>query len=205
MAGTSPAMTTRVHITPTPDSANASMWWRAEVVGKAAEHRPLKPTRIGRDLRNDSSDRDACGTIRRECVDAGGDCRKCDRAQAVLEGEHERGSIARGEKLLFVRRAAFPHRADRMDHVLRRQAIAAGDFRRAGGAAAEPAAFRRAVPGPGARGGSRRRPRRRRAAWLLAAFTIASTASVVMSATRTSRRAGPISAVTRGVGSMRSA
>ena len=55
--------------------------------------------------------------------------------------EIERGAIAGGEQRILVRSAALPHRADRVDDVLRRQPVAARDLRRAGLAAAERAAF----------------------------------------------------------------
>ena len=84
-----------------------------------------------------------------------------------------------------------------MDDVLCRQPIAAGDF----GACrfrSRPASGIRPANPDRRRDGWRHRRRRRRATTRLAAFTIASSASVVMSATQTSSRAEPTSAETSG-------
>ena len=62
-------------------------------------------------------------------------------ARLSCGGEIERGAVAGREQRVLVRSAAVPHRADRMDDVLRRQPVAARHFRRTGLAAAERAAF----------------------------------------------------------------
>ncbi len=55
--------------------------------------------------------------------------------------EPKRTAIAGCEQAVLVVAAAFPHRTDGMNDVLRRQPVAAGDFGVAGFAAAQPPAF----------------------------------------------------------------
>ena len=126
-------------------------------------------------------------------IDAGRDRRKRDRCETVRGGEVERRAIAGGQQLLLALAAAVPHRTDRMDHVLRRQPIAARDFGARRSRSRRASGTRRAIP-VRRRDGSRRQPRRRRADVRFAALTMASTSSVVMSATQTSSRAEPTSA-----------
>jgi hypothetical protein len=59
----------------------------------------------------------------------------------VRRREVERCRIAGGEQVVLVLAAAMPHRTDRVDDVLCREAIATGDLRRTRLAAAERAAF----------------------------------------------------------------
>ena len=56
-------------------------------------------------------------------------------------GKFERGAITGGQQFIFALAAAAPYRTDRVDHVLGRQPIAAGDLGAAGLAAAKRAAF----------------------------------------------------------------
>src|SRR5206468_2456947 len=71
-----------------------------------------------------------------------------DRDEAMLGGKRKRGAVAGRQQLILAFIAAAPDRSDRMDDVLRLEAIAAGDLRRSGFAAAERAAFRKQL-GPG--------------------------------------------------------
>src|SRR5262249_11728909 len=57
------------------------------------------------------------------------------------EREGEAAPVARREQLGLAASSAVPHRPDRVDHALRREAVAACDLRVSGGAAAERAAF----------------------------------------------------------------
>ena len=66
---------------------------------------------------------------------------KASERSAVLGREREARAIAARQKLILVRLAAAPHRADGVDHMLGRQAIGFGDARLAGRTAAELAAF----------------------------------------------------------------
>ena len=59
----------------------------------------------------------------------------------MLSREREARAIATRQQLILIRLPAAPHRADRMDHMLGRQAIALGDPRLAGRTAAKRAAF----------------------------------------------------------------
>jgi hypothetical protein len=91
--------------------------------------------------------------------------------------------------------ATAPDRADRVNDVFRRQGVAARDLGRSGRAAAQAAAF----GAPAARWMAPSTPPPP-ASDALAALTMASTASVVISATRISSRAVPISALSMGTG-----
>ncbi len=101
-------------------------------------------------------------------------------ASPCADGELQRTPVARGQQLRLAGVAAMPHRADRVDDVARRQAIATRDLGIAGGAAAEGPAFGEQF------GSGRAMDRAIDAAaaqeHVLAALTIASTASVVISA-----------------------
>src|SRR5262245_29998768 len=108
---------------------------------EATEHHASDAAgRIG-DLARHRADRDAGPAIGREPVDAGRDRREGDRGEPMLRGERQRGAIAGGKELVLALAAAAPHRPYRVDHVLGRQAIAARDLGRPGGAAAERAAL----------------------------------------------------------------
>ncbi len=127
-------------------SSQAELGERGDVViggvlGEAAEHDPRRAAGRGRDFRGDGADRDARGAIRRKAVDAGRDRREGDRAKPMCGAKLERRAIAGGEQLFLARGAAAPDRADRVNHVLGRQPIAAGDLGAAGLAAAERFAF----------------------------------------------------------------
>ena len=106
----------------------------------AGEHDALQRP-VVRDERGDFGDRDRDRGTQRITVCAATDRRKRDRSDAVRDGEREARSIARGEQFRLAVAAAVPDRADRVDHVARRQAVAARDSRLAGRAAAERAAF----------------------------------------------------------------
>src|SRR5262245_31508085 len=119
---------------------------RVVVVGgrvgrEAAEHDARDAAWRVRDVRRHCADRDARGALRREAVDAGRDCGKGDRGEALRAGERQRGAVAGGEEIVLALIAAAPHRADRVDHVARLEPVAAGDLRGAGVAAAERAAL----------------------------------------------------------------
>ena len=62
-------------------------------------------------------------------------------AQPVRGGKIKRRAVARRQQFVLAFAAAAPHRSDRVDHMLRRQPIAAGDLGAAGLAAAECPAF----------------------------------------------------------------
>ena len=59
----------------------------------------------------------------------------------MIDREQERRAVARGEEFVLATAAALPYRTNRVDHVARRQAVAARDLGGAGDAAAEHAAF----------------------------------------------------------------
>ena len=59
----------------------------------------------------------------------------------MLAGDRDGAAIARRQQRILVLCATVPDRADRVDHMLCGQPVAAGDLRVAGGAAAERAAF----------------------------------------------------------------
>ena len=74
-------------------------------------------------------------------IDAATDRRKRDRPHVIFPCQSERALITRGEQRRFAPAAAVPDGAHRVNHVARRQSIAARDARLAGRAAAERAAF----------------------------------------------------------------
>ena len=159
------------------------------VVGKAAEDDP--GSRAGAASQRST----VAETAIRAARSAGNDrCRwrwretqpKRGRALAQLDG----AGVAGGQRVVLALVAAIPDRADGMDHMPRRQPITSGDLGAAGLAAIERAAFGEKLrPGRAmdraidAAAAEQRR---------LAALTMASTRKVVMSATMTSSRAGPI-------------
>ena len=79
--------------------------------------------------------------IGRKAVDARGDRREGDRAQAVRFGQCQRAGVSVGQQPLLVGIAALPDRPDRVDDVPGLQPVAARDLGLAGLAAAERAAF----------------------------------------------------------------
>src|SRR6266581_2888775 len=85
--------------------------------------------------------RDPGGAFHGIPVNAATDGGKGDGADAVRESELEAAPVAGSEQLRLAARPAVPDGADGVDHVLRRQQIAAGDLRVAGGAAAERSAL----------------------------------------------------------------
>jgi hypothetical protein len=99
-------------------------------------------------------------------------------------------AIARGQRFIFAPAPAVPDRTYGMNHMPRRQPITIGDFGVAGLAAMERAAFRQQLrPGRTMDRAVDAAPAEQRT---VAALTMASTRRVVMSATMTSSRAGPI-------------
>jgi len=107
--------------------------------------------------------------------------RESDRADPVRERELQALPVTGGEELRLTARPAVPDGADGVDHVFRRQAIAAGDLRVAGRAAAERAALAQQLRARRAMDGAVDPPPPPSRV-VLAALTIASTASPVMSA-----------------------
>src|SRR5690625_5257936 len=79
--------------------------------------------------------------VLRVAIDALADGREGDRAEAMLARDLQRAAMAGGERLFLAMIAAFPARADRMDHMARRQAIAGRDLGIARAAPAKSAAF----------------------------------------------------------------
>jgi hypothetical protein len=84
---------------------------------------------------------DTGGAIGRKAIDPGRYRRKSQRRQPVRGGKLQRGAVAGGEQVVLALAAPVPDGADRVDHVLGRQAITAGDFGTARVAAAERTAF----------------------------------------------------------------
>jgi len=64
---------------------------------------------------------DLGGRLDRIAVDAGRDGRKRDGAAVELGGNLERAPVTRGQELGLALVAAAPDRADRVDHVARRE------------------------------------------------------------------------------------
>ena len=88
------------------------------------------------------------GPLDGEAEDAGADRRECDALQPVIVGQGQADSIAPRQQVVLAVAAAVPDRADGVNHVPGRQAVAAGDLRLPGRAAAEHATFRQ-QPWPG--------------------------------------------------------
>ena len=108
-----------------------------------------------------AGNRNAGRTVRREAVNAGGNGREGDGAEAVLPREREAVAVAGGEQRVLGPGVA-PDGSDRVDDMARGQPVAGGDARLAGRAAAERPAFRQQFgPGSAVNGP---RPRRRRPA-----------------------------------------
>ena len=80
---------------------------------------------------------DLGGQRDREGVDPAADRREGDRPRPGFHGELQRAAITRGQQLRLAVLAAVPHRADGVDHVARRQVVAAGQSDLAGRTAAE--------------------------------------------------------------------
>src|SRR5436305_9632510 len=106
------------------------------VVAEAGEYVALDRRRA-RERGARLADGDLRRGVDRVAVDAAADGREGDRRHAVLRGEAEALAVARRQELRLPLVAAAPDRADGVDHVLRRQAVAARDARLAGRAAAE--------------------------------------------------------------------
>src|SRR5205814_9940446 len=87
------------------------------------------------------ANRDPGGALQRIPEDAATDRGKGDGADAGRESELEAAPVAGSKQLRLAARPAVPDGADGVDHVLRRQQIAAGDLSVAGGAAAERSAL----------------------------------------------------------------
>ena len=87
--------------------------------GEAAEydvgHCDRRSQRIDR-----RRDRDACGTIGREAIDAGGNRGKGNRGKAVPATEFGRAAIAGGQRMIFAKISAVPYRSHGMNHMPRR-------------------------------------------------------------------------------------
>ena len=124
---------------------------------------------------------------RRKAVDAGRDCRKGDGGEALLDGEREAIAIAIGEQAVLAAFAAAPDWSYRVDDVARRQAEARRDLRLSGVAATELGASLGKLGSRGAMDGAAD-ARRPALACVLAALTMASTSSVVMSPSTISMR-----------------
>src|SRR5205823_624533 len=77
----------------------------------------------------------------RIAVDARRDRREGDRGETVLVRKLKRAAVAVGKELRLAVQTAAPHGADGMDHITRRQAVAAGDLGIARRAALECAAL----------------------------------------------------------------
>jgi hypothetical protein len=117
------------------------------VAREAAEDNAGEHRRSGERIRC-RRDRDPRRAIGRETIDAGRDGGKSNRGKAVGLAQFDGAAIARRQRLVFTPAAAVPDRADGMNHMPRRQPIAAGDFGAAGFAALEGAALGKEV-GPG--------------------------------------------------------
>ena len=87
-------------------------------------------------------------------IDASGDRRKRQSGASVLRREFETGAIRAGKQVWLAVLAIVIDGADRMDHVPRFQFVPAGDFRAAGRASAEGAAFGEQLRASGAVDGS---------------------------------------------------
>ena len=110
-------------------------------LGEAAEHHQLDAIGRSSQFRGDGTYRDSRGTIGWKSINPGRDRWKCHRRQPTRGGKIERGAIAGCQQILFALAAAAPRRPHGVDHMLRRQPIAAGDLCSAGLAAAEGSAL----------------------------------------------------------------
>lgn len=110
-------------------------------VGREAAEDDLGHRRRSRQSVNDGSDRNTGGTIRGKAIDAGRNCRKGDRCEAVLLAQFDRAAVAGGKQVVLAERAAIPHRSNRVDHVSGGKPIAFGDLGIAGLAAVKHPAF----------------------------------------------------------------
>jgi hypothetical protein len=110
-------------------------------LGKAAEHDMGNAAVGGAKLRGNGADRDARCPVGRESINAGRYRRKSNGSEAVRCCKIESGAIAGCKQLLLSSISPSPHRADGVDDVARRQAIAAGDFCRTGFTAAKGSAL----------------------------------------------------------------
>lgn len=86
-------------------------------------------------------DRNPRRTRGRKTIDPDGDGGKGNRDKAVGLAPFDRARITRSQRLVLTPAATVPDRADGMNHVPRRQAVASGDFGVAGRAAIQGAAF----------------------------------------------------------------
>src|ERR1700722_4429277 len=123
---------------------------------KAGHRLPMQPGAIVRKAAKDDlrqgrrrgqrigrcRDRDLCGAVGGETIDAGRNRGKGDRGEVASLGEFDGAAIARRQRGILALVAALPDRTDGMDHIPRREQIAACDFGVAGRAAMERAAFR---------------------------------------------------------------
>jgi hypothetical protein len=110
------------------------------VLGKAAEDNLGHRRRHGQ-RSHGSTDRNPCGAVGRETINAGGDGGIGNRGKAVRMAELDGAAIARRQRVILAPAAAMPDRADGMNHVPRRQPIRQSDFGIAGGAAMKRTAF----------------------------------------------------------------
>jgi len=99
---------------------------------KAAKYEMGDAAVRGAQLRCDGADRDACGPVGREGIDASRYRRKGDRREVGPRCKPERGPITGREQVLFSSMPALPDRPHSMDDVAGRQSIAAGHFCRTG-------------------------------------------------------------------------
>src|SRR5215831_7919187 len=126
----------------------------AEITGREAAEDHFFHRWMILDRGADGRHGDLRGQLDGIAVDTGADAREGQRGEAMLAGELDGGSIARGEELGLALATAAPDRADRVNHVSRDEAIAARDPGLAGLAATEAATLleqlrpRRAVGGP---------------------------------------------------------
>src|SRR5580704_5873701 len=92
---------------------------------KACQRVFMKPGAVGGEAAKDDArqlwrrwqrlrhrfDGDVRGTVRRKAIDAGGDCGKRHRREAVLAADLDRTAIAGDKQRVFVETSAIPHRA----------------------------------------------------------------------------------------------
>jgi len=114
------------------------------VRGEAAERNSCYLRRRSQRIDN-GTDRNTGGTVGRKAIDAGRNRWKGDRGEPVLLAELDRAAIAGGKQIILTKRAAIPHRPNRVDHVSGGEPIALGDLGVAGLATVEHPALRNKV------------------------------------------------------------
>src|SRR2546423_649804 len=109
--------------------------------GDEADEADLFRQRMSEEEVANFADRYLAGAIQGKPVDARADRGEGDSSDVVCGGEAEAVAIARSQQLVLATVASAPDRADRVNHVLGRQVIAASDPCFTGRAAAECAAL----------------------------------------------------------------